>query len=263
MTPRAPRPEPRPAPRPASGAREDEEFLRSYDASRFERPSVTVDVCVFSVFAARLSVLLVKRTEPPFAGTFGLPGGFVRMDESLEEAARRVLAAKVGDAPDIYLEQLYTFGAPDRDPRTRVVSVAYVALVTRERLARALAALEPARDAGWFEVRERRGRLSLVSPFDAEAEEPRLAFDHAEIVETAVRRIRGKLEYTTIAFQLLPERFTLTDLQRVYETVLGRKLAKAAFRRRVLDADVVKATGGERRGAHRPAKLYKFVRGKE
>jgi 8-oxo-dGTP diphosphatase len=220
-----------------------------------DRPSVCVDLCVFTIDGPDLTVLLIRRLEPPFAGDWALPGGFVRAHESLEEAARRKLAEETG-IEDIYLEQLYTFGAPDRDPRMRVITVAYYALVPRERLT-----IRPgpgAAEAAWFRVvDDRRARVRVAALADDAV--PDLAFDHADIVETAVRRIRGKLEYTTIAFELLPREFTLTELQRVYETILRRRLAKAAFRRKVLAASVLREAKGTRRGGHRPAQLYRFA----
>jgi 8-oxo-dGTP diphosphatase len=232
---------------------EDREFLESYDSTEFAHPSVTVDVCLLTVADAALQVMLLQRVNPPFEGMFALPGGFVRMDESLEDAARRVLLEETG-VRDIYLEQLYTFGDPSRDPRTRVITVAYVALVPIERVI--LTREAQARFLCWFPIAERRGEAAPIGP-SGRAET--LAFDHGQIVSTAIERVRGKLEYTTIAFQLLPREFTLTEIQRVFETILERKLAKAAFRRRILEAGVVRPTSGERRGGHRPARLYRFV----
>lgn len=216
----------------------DREFLKGYDASKFPHPSVAVDLCIFSIKDGALCVHLVERKEPPYQGSFALPGGFLRMDETLEQAARRTLREK-GGLEDVFLEQLYTFGSVDRDPRTRVVSVAYYAL------------LGGLVDAG-------KGELKAFPV----KRTPGLAFDHDEILETALERLRGKLEWTTIAFQLMPKEFTLTELQKVYEVVLGKLLAKPAFRRRILDAGVVKPTKGMRRGGHRPAQLYRFVEGR-
>ena len=216
----------------------DAEFLKGYDPGRFAHPSVAVDICIFSIADGALTVHLIERKEPPYAGSFALPGGFVRLDESLDAAARRVLAEKAGLA-EVYLEQLYTFGEVDRDPRTRVITVAYYALIGRR-----AEALPPELKA--FPV----------------AKLPALAFDHNEVVETAAARIRGKLEWTTIAFELMPREFTLTELQRVYEVILERHLAKPAFRRRILASGVVKETTKMRRGGHRPAILYRFVEGR-
>jgi 8-oxo-dGTP diphosphatase len=238
---------------PARLSDEDREYLASYDAGEFAHPSITVDVVVFTVADGYLQVLGIRRPNPPFRGSFALPGGFVRMDESLEDAARRVLREETG-VKDIYLEQLYTFGDPGRDPRTRVITVAYVALVPIERIM--ITREAQAKMLIWLRIESWRGRPCAVGPLDRP--EP-LAFDHERIVATAVERVRGKLEYTTIAFQLLRSEFTLTEIQQVYETILERKLAKAAFRRRILDAGVVRPTSRERRGGHRPARLYRFV----
>jgi 8-oxo-dGTP diphosphatase len=216
----------------------DAEFLRTYDSSPFPHPSVTVDICVFSIQDAKLTIHLVQRDGPPFAGAYALPGGFVKIDESIDAAARRVLQQKAG-LDDVYVEQLYTFGEVDRDPRERVITVAHYALLGRRA----------------------EGMPRTLHPFPVDAL-PDLAFDHERIARLAVERIRGKLDYTTIAFELMPREFTLTELQRVYEIILGRSIAKPAFRRRILDAGVVKATTKMRRGGHRPAVLYRFVEGK-
>jgi 8-oxo-dGTP diphosphatase len=211
----------------------------TYDASRFERPSVTVDLVIFTLRQDRLQVLLVKRKHWPFEGMWALPGGFIHMDESLEEAARRELEEETG-VRDVYLEQLYTFGDPDRDPRTRVVTVAYFALVSSDHLK--LRAASDAADANWFPAND----------------PPPLAFDHTDILSYAVTRLRYKLEYSTVGFQLLPAEFTLTELQIAYETILDEKLDKRNFRRRILQAGVLEETSFQRVGEHRPAKLYRF-----
>lgn len=212
-----------------------------YDVTQYERPSVTVDTVIFTLRQNELQVLLVQRKHWPHEGMWAIPGGFVHMDESLEDAARRELAEETGvDDPDIYLEQLYTFGDPGRDPRTRVITVSYFALICSDRLQ--LHADTDAADAAWF---------SAYHP-------PPLAFDHADILAYAVQRLRYKVEYTAVAFQLLPETFTLTDLQEAYERILGEALDKRNFRRKVLAAEVLVATSHIRSGDHRPAKLYRF-----
>jgi len=211
----------------------------TYDASRFERPSVTVDLVVFTLRQEQLQALLVQRKHWPFEGMWALPGGFVNMDEGLEKAARRELEEETG-VRDVYLEQLYTFGQPDRDPRTRVITVAYFALISSDQLE--LVAASDAADAGWFPV----------------SNLPPLAFDHADIVSYAVTRLRYKLEYSAVGFQLLPAEFTLTELQNVYETILDEKLDKRNFRRRIFQANILEETGFYRVGEHRPAKIYRF-----
>jgi 8-oxo-dGTP diphosphatase len=201
--------------------------------------SVAVDLVIFTVRDGRLQVLLVRRTEPPFADHWSLPGGAVGARETLEEAARRELGEKTG-LGDVYLEQLYTFGDPDRDPRRRTVTVAYYALI-RSELVRA------APGVSWFTA----------------SRPPRLAFDHAKILASGVRRLRAKLEYTTVGFQLLPRRFTLTELQRLYETILGQRLDKRNFRKKVLSLRLLTPHREKRAdGAHRPARLYSFKLGK-
>lgn len=234
-------------------------FLDAYDPGAFERPSVTVDVALLSAFDGALSTLVLERSAHPFKGRFALPGGFVAMDESLDAAADRVLAEKCG-LPGVFLEQLYTFGAPDRDPRTRVITVAYYALVDRARFAEAAAradGLAVARlEVPW--EGETGGPVELRTD---EGKALQLAFDHAEVLGMAVKRLRGKLGYAPIGYQLLARRFTLLELQRVHETILGRPLNKDSFRRRMLASGDLEATGESQKDVdHRPAELYRFAR---
>ncbi len=211
-----------------------------YDPSKYERPSVTVDVVMMSIRQSDLQVLLVKRRSWPYEGMWAIPGGFVHIDESLEDAAKRELHEETG-VQDVYLEQLYTFGDPGRDPRMRVITVVYYALLDSERLQ--VRAADDASDVGWFSM------YNL----------PELAFDHAKILAYTLQRIRGKLEYTTIAFNLLPEQFTLRELQRVYEIILHRKLDKRNFRKKILSTGILEDTGAKKmEGTHRPARLYRF-----
>lgn len=214
----------------------------AYTPSRYDRPSVTVDLVIFTLLQKALHVLLVKRRQQPFAGMWALPGGFVRMDESLEDAARRELREESG-VEDVYLEQLYTFGAPRRDPRTRVITVAYFALARAER--QRLRAATDTTAVNWFPAYE----------------PPALAFDHRQILDYAITRLRYKLEYTALAFELLPAEFTLTELQETYEHVLNERLDKRNFRRKVLQAEILEATSRQRVGEHRPARLYCFREG--
>jgi 8-oxo-dGTP diphosphatase len=215
-----------------------------------------VDVALLTAAEGALHTLVVRRTEHPARGRWALPGGFVGLDEPLDASAARVLAQKTG-LRGVFLEQLYTFGDPGRDPRTRVVSVAYYALVDAARLAAA--------------GREGVARGRLEVPWEGETGGPvelagegaplPLAFDHADILGMAVKRLRGKLDYTPIGFQLLPGAFTLLDLQRVHETVLGRPLNKDSFRRRMLASGQLEATGESQKDVdHRPAELYRFAR---
>lgn len=226
----------------------------AYAASDFDRPSVAVDVAAFTARADRLHVLLIRRGVWPFAGAWALPGGFLRLEESLDDAARRELSEETGLAGAWYLEQLYTFGAPDRDPRTRVLSVAYYALLPGPQSG--LPVTEPragtdAAEARWWPVD------TLLADDDPLS----LAFDHAGIVAYALSRLRAKLGYTSVAYALLPEEFTLSDLQRVYEIILGRALDKRNFRKKMLVAGILEATPRKtREGAHRPAQLYRFTR---
>jgi 8-oxo-dGTP diphosphatase len=213
---------------------------QDYDPSNYDRPSVTVDVVIFSLVGEDLQVLLVKRKYAPFANMWAIPGGFVRMEESLEEAATRELAEETG-VTDVYMEQLYTFGRPNRDPRTRVITIAYFALVPHDAIQHRPG--DDAAETGWF------------SMFDL----PELAFDHLEILEYALTRLRYKLEYTAVGFRLLPDVFTLSELQRAYEIILGEKLDKRNFRRKILASDILEDTARKKRdGEGRPAKLYTY-----
>lgn len=223
-----------------------------YDPNDFDRPSVTVDVVILTVVDDHLGVLVHRRPEDPFAGAWALPGGFVQLDETLDDAARRVLRVK-GGLDDVWLEQLYTFGGLDRDPRTRVLSVSYMALVDMDRFrgssdADTAVAQLTRRDDDW-EVAIDGDRVSV-------------AFDHATIIATAVERLRGKLDWTPVGYQLLPDEFTLRDLQEVHEVVGGQPLNKQSFRRRMLNSGELEDTGRlEEDVSHRPASFYRFVGG--
>jgi 8-oxo-dGTP diphosphatase len=216
------------------------ELSENYDPAAYDRPSVTVDVVILSLVENDLQVLLIKRKYAPFAGMWAIPGGFVRMAESLEAAAARELAEETG-VTDVYMEQLYTFGAPNRDPRTRVITVAYFALVPYHAIQHHPGEETP--ETAWF------------SMFNL----PELAFDHADILDYALTRLRYKLEYTAVGFQLLPDVFTLSELQKAYETILGEKLDKRNFRRKILSAEILAETGQKKKeGEGRPAKLYRY-----
>lgn len=203
-------------------------------------PAVTVDGVVFGYDEADLKVLLIQRDQGPYRGKWALPGGFVNMDESLEAAARRELEEETG-VTKLYLEQLYTFGEPKRDPRERVISVAYYALV---KLAdHAVRAASDARNVAWFPV----------------ADLPNLAFDHEEILEVALRRLKGKIRYEPIGFELLAEKFPLSELQRLYETILEQPLDKRNFRKKILGMGLLADTEEIQQDvAHRAARLYRF-----
>jgi 8-oxo-dGTP diphosphatase len=207
---------------------------------QYARPALTVDCVVFGFDESELKVLLIQRGLEPFKGRWALPGGFVRVEETLDDAARRELAEETG-LTDVFLEQLYTFGAVDRDPRERVVSVAYYALVKLSDH-RAKAATDAA-DAQWFPV----------------SELPKLAFDHAEILDTALTRLKSKVRYEPIGFELLPPDFTLSQLQHLYEAILETDLDKRNFRKKVLGFDLLMPLKeAQMLGRHRPAQLFKF-----
>jgi 8-oxo-dGTP diphosphatase len=200
---------------------------------------VTVDIVVFTVHEHMLKVLLIQRGIPPFEGQYALPGGFVLAGETLEAAAFRELREETG-TENVYLEQLYTFGKLNRDPRGRVVTVAYYALVPAEQSP--LLAGTDAASAGWFAI----------------AKLPRLAFDHASIIDYAVNRLRNKLEYTTVGFELLPKNFTLTRLQALHEAILGKQLDKRNFRRKILSLGLLSASKEMEITGRKPARLCSF-----
>jgi 8-oxo-dGTP diphosphatase len=215
--------------------------VKNYDPNKYDRPSVTVDIVIFTIRQGDLQVLLVKRKAEPFADRWAIPGGFVHLDESLEEAARRELREET-NVDDVYLEQLYTFGEPRRDPRMRVITVAYIALIPSDELV--LRASTDTKDVRWYSVYDH----------------PKLAFDHDKILEYALERVRNKLMYTSIAFQLLPARFTLTQLQQTYEVILNKKLDKRNFRKKILSSELLRETDEIKRdGAHRPAAMFEFM----
>lgn len=200
---------------------------------------VTVDIAIFTVRERTLEVLLVKRGVPPFEGQFAIPGGFIREGEGLEEAAMRELYEETG-VRNVFLEQLYTFGDPRRDPRGRVITVAYYALISSEMLS--LVAGADAAEARWFPT-------SDLLP---------LAFDHKKILDYALERLRNKLEYTTVGFQLLPPKFTLSELQTVYEAILDKRLDKRNFRRKIALLGILKPLRERRQTGHKPAQLFQF-----
>ncbi len=201
---------------------------------------MTVDIVIFTLREGSLQVLLVKRGVPPFEGQYAIPGGFIRGDESLEEAALRELHEETG-VRNVFLEQLYTFGDPQRDPRGRVITVAYYALIASDKLS--LVAGADAAEAQWFSAS---GAASL-------------AFDHKSILDYALVRLRNKLEYTTVGFQLLPEKFTLGELQAVYEAILGRPLDKRNFRRKLALLGILKPLREWQRTGRKPAQLFRFA----
>ena len=219
----------------------EKEFLNSYNKNEYEKPSVAVDLLVFTVKDDRLKIVLVRRNEHPFKDMLSLPGVFVGINETLDEAAARGAREEAGLA-DIYFEQLYTWGDIDRDPRMRIISVSYLSLTPAEKLTLS---------AG--------SRTSSAELYDVEellASDEELAFDHRKIIGYGRERIRNKTEYSRIAFEFLPKEFTLPQLQRVYEILLGKPLYKANFRRRVapLIDETERMTSGD---AHRPSRIYR------
>lgn len=207
---------------------------------KYPRPALTVDAVVFGFDEGDLKVLLIQRDMEPFAGQWALPGGFARVEETLDEAVLRELREETG-LERVYLEQLYTFGEPGRDPRERVVTVAYYALVKLGD--HRVRAATDARNAAWFQV----------------CDLPGLAFDHEAIIEVALRRLKGKVRYEPVGFELLPKKFTLTQLQHLYEAVLETAVDKRNFRKKLLGMGLLIETDEiEQDVAHRAARLYRF-----
>lgn len=240
-------------------------FLKTYDSSVFEKLSVTTDLLVFSISDLKtnnyrklsnkvMSVFLANRDQFPFKDCWSLPGGFVSPKETLEEAAKRVLREKI-HVDDLYLEQLYTFGEVERDPRMRIISVAYMALVERSDLPYSLQQSD-----NWFNIFREDNKIILRNEKDSGVEfdlnvPSVLAFDHQEIIKIGLERLKNKIEYTDLAFHLVPNEFTLTELQNVYESVLGKKLLAPAFRRSIKSKVI--PTGNMTSGnGHRPSELY-------
>ncbi|MGL5575315.1 MAG: NUDIX hydrolase [Sarcina sp.] len=282
----------------------EEEFLKKYDGNSYERPSVTVDMVLFTLGEKErdtlgrknkkneLKILLIQRDEHPFINKWAIPGGFVKIDESLEEGVQRKIKEEIG-IDDIYFEQLYTWGDIDRDPRMRIISASYMALVNNKQLKEKI----ETDNIAWFSVKKESidkqkisneeihytYRVSLINEerninikydliekikmraFDKEVNyeykavegEDLVAFDHLKIIDYALERMKNKAQYTAIAFSLLPQLFTLTELQQVYEILLGRELIKSNFRRWV--SKIVEETDKTKKeGAHRPSRLFRL-----
>ena len=217
------------------------DFIRATEKWRLLLAS---DIVVFSMWRNKLSVLLVKRKFEPGIGKWAIPGGFVREDESLEESALRELKEETGLSRDTYIEQLYTFGEVDRDPRGRVISVAYIALISEPEKIQ-LTASDDAVEAEWFDINDL----------------PALSFgrSHKEIIMYAWQRLKWKFEYTNVALSMLPGTFTLTDLQKLYEAVYNEPVDKRNFRKKILSLDLVEPLDDVRREFGRPAQLYQAI----
>ncbi|MFS1526113.1 NUDIX hydrolase [Microbulbifer sp. 2304DJ12-6] len=218
-------------------------FLKNYNIHDFDVPLTSVDMAIFTVRDAQLQVLLVKRAQHPAMGQWALPGGFIDLkhDKTLSDTARRKLLEKTGiDTP--YLEQVETFGSKARDPRGWSVTVAYLALIASEDIS--LSRDESSEEVTWVPVNK------IDKPY-------KLAFDHGKILGICHKRLKNKVQYTSLPVNLLPTEFTLTELQQTFETVLGNPVEKKSFRRRILDADILEETGDMKTGSNRPAKLYR------
>lgn len=265
----------------------EEEFLAHYNADEFEKLSMTADILILSVSneeknnyrktdQKKMSILLVKRNNYPFKDKWCLPGGFINIDENLDEAPKRILKSET-NIENIYLEQLYTFGSVDRDPRMRIISTAYMALIDKSRLENNLSD-----KASWFDImsiEENDRVVTIVLANNQETiqfmikkvlrekttdrysfsiiENKKLAFDHPLVILSGVERLRNKLEYTDIVFNMMPELFTLGELQKVYEVILGKKLLDPAFRR-IIASKVEKTDKMKTGEGHRPSYLFKY-----
>ena len=203
----------------------------------YKKPSVTADIVIFTIKDNDLKVLLIKRKLKPFKDSWALPGGFVRIDESLEAAAKRELKEETG-VKDVYLEQLYTFGNPKRDPRGRVITVSHMALINSDNIS--LKPTSDASEAKWFSV----------------SGLPSLSFDHKKIIDYALKRLKWKFEYTTVAFSLLPKKFTISQIQKIYEIVFNKKFDKRNFAKKIISLNILKEEGIKKDVSHRPPRLY-------
>lgn len=222
----------------------EEERVPWESVTQSKNLSVAVDILIFTVEGNHVEVLLEKRDEEPFRGYYALPGAIMEADESLPETVERCLREEIG-VTDIYTEQLYTWGDLNRDPRRRVVSVSYIALVNK-------AKCHPVAGERVSEI-----RWQEVSTENVNELQGKLAYDHGDMVAYALERLKGKVEYTSIVFHMMGNEFTLPGLQHVYETLLGRTLYKANFRKKI--AEFVEETGGMVVGdPHRPSKLYRW-----
>lgn len=239
---------------------QEEAFLETYKLENYDRPSLTVDNILFVVDEVegnnvrklnkqRLQVLLVKRKEHPYINQYALIGTFLKMDETLEQASKRCLETKA-NIKDAYVEQLYTFASIDRDPRARVVSVAYMGLVDKQKAR----TLDSKQGASWFTLTRETGNIILENEQGLRIHGNELAFDHGIIIEKGLERLINKLEYTDLAFELVGEPFTLAQLQQVYELILDKKLTKANFQRKIVHKII--DTNEYQKGGYRPAKLY-------
>lgn len=264
----------------------EEEFLKDYNPNEFDRLSLTADILIFSVSDEAqnnyrklnkkyFSVLLVKRDTYPFKDKWCLPGGFVKIDEDIEDAAKRILKDET-NIDNIYIEQLYTYGSPNRDPRMRVISTSYMALIDKNRLNANLP-----KNASWFNVTVLEDKKSIDITLDNGSEtisfkinktlrekttdrykfeiakNDKLAFDHPLVITSGIFRLKNKIGYTDIVFNMMPQYFTLGELQQVYEVILGKKLLDPAFRR-IIGSKVEKTTKVKTGGGHRPSALFKY-----
>lgn len=263
------------------------EFLKDYDKNAYEKLSMTADILIFSISnekdanyrktsKKKMSILMVKRDNYPFKDKWCLPGGFVDINENLDDAPKRILKNET-NLDNIYLEQLYTFGSIDRDPRMRVVSTSYMALIDKDRLNDSVS-----KNASWFDITLYEDKNNIVDivldngtetiSFKIEkilrekttdrysfkiVENKNIAFDHPIVILSGMERLRNKIEYTDVVFNMMPELFTLGDLQQVYEVILGKKLLDPAFRR-IIANKVEKTKYMKTGGGHRPSYLFKY-----
>ena len=233
---------------------EEANFLKNYNPDKYQKPSVTVDILIFRLVNDSVDILLIKRKKPPYKEFWAFPGGFVNINESLENAAKRELLEET-NVKNVYLEQLYTFGDVERDPRMRVISVSYMALLNENDIEKFNEkAGDDAKELQWFNINE------LLNGIEDNS--IKLAFDHEKIFKLAIERLRGKIDYTNIAFQLLPKEFSMLELQNVYEQILNKKLYTPNFRRNM--AKKVKETGNYEQRMNisnkptRKIKLFKY-----
>lgn len=262
----------------------EKEFLEQYCPGDYDRPSVSVDMMILAMDKSlgSLRTLLVQRRNHPYIDCWALPGGFVGIDESAYEAACRELEEETG-LKDIYLEQIYTMSQPDRDPRMRVIDIAYMALVPLKNVESMVRAGDDAKDALWFDIRMtekslifsneerdihieyslkkkifKNGVIKVKNYVPEAVGGEKLAFDHAQIILEGLMRLRNKAEYSDVVFNLMAKEFTLPDLQRVYEIILGKKLYKANFRDKIVDKVMLLDKKGISITGRKSSALYRY-----
>ena len=216
--------------------KDEQEFLKNYKPQEYDRPSVTTDILVFTTEKKRLQILLIKRGVYPYKDCWAIPGGFIQMDEDAETGAKRELFEETGIS-DVHIEQHYTFSNPERDPRMRIISISYIATVPKVKIAHHKSG-DDAKQSGIFDIFFHDGKINFVDETDELiVTEDEIAFDHIEIIKMAIERMKGKIDYTDLAFEFLnnPQKFTLNELRDIYSAVTEKKYDVGNFRKKIIE----------------------------